>query len=77
MHRADLLLVGRDKGTPIDISVDMGRELSQYSSLSGEDRARLAEALRDVTIVELDGVHNLQGGWGWGEARVGGRGRRG
>lgn len=54
-----LVFVGRDKGTPIDLTIDMGRELSQYSSLSGTDRTRLAEALRGVMIAELDGAHSL------------------
>jgi hypothetical protein len=53
------VFVGRDKHAPIDLTVDMGRELSQYSSLSGDDRTRLIEAVPVVTIVELDGAHNL------------------
>jgi pimeloyl-ACP methyl ester carboxylesterase len=52
-----LLVVGRDAGGPLNASD--GRQLADCSHLSGPDRAGFLAALPDVTLVELDGGHNL------------------
>jgi pimeloyl-ACP methyl ester carboxylesterase len=55
-----LLLLGRDRGSPIGSgSATPHEDLASFSAVAGRERDRYANALRAGTVVELDGGHDL------------------
>ena len=52
-----LILLGRDLGLPL--SAPNGRQLAEYSHLSGTDRTDFLAGLGNATVVEIEGGHNL------------------